>query len=58
MIEPARHHIDAYVGLDTLIDVLCRAVSKMWPYEVGEWYAERLEAAAKEIRETNKEAQS
>lgn len=45
--------VPCFAYLSDLINAVCKGVEQR-PLDVGVWYAERLERAAKEIREANK----
>ena len=51
MTEKTRVAVHGYATLDVLIDSVCQGVGIMRSGELGTWQAERLERAAKVIRE-------
>ena len=54
MSEPIRIRVDAYIPMSSLIDAILDG-AEIQPYSVGVYYAEKLERAAKLIREANEE---
>jgi hypothetical protein len=54
-METERFAVKGYVSVWELIDATCHAVEASRNLTVGPWFAERLERAAKIIRERNAE---